>query len=144
MEALTLEHYLTRYGWTYEKHGDVIVSGMETAVAQFLVTFQFSPPWLRISLPIYAPGQARSAVFYARLLQLNDTTRLARFTLTEQGHVALSADIYCEPTLAYALFELNLDIITYIAETAFPQVMGEGQDGFDLKGLSRQPTRGSL
>lgn len=123
MDVATVEQYLTRYGWTYDKHEDLLVAGMETDSTQLLVIFQFSAPWLRISLPVYAPGKNESAAFYSRLLQLNDSTRLARFSLSEHGHVALSTDIYCETELDYALFELNLDVITYIAETAYPQVM---------------------
>lgn len=125
METSTLENYLTRYGWTFEKHGAAIVAGMETSDAQFLVLFQLNSPWLRINFPIFAPGQEKSAAFYARLLQLNDSIRLARFALTDQGDVTLNLDIYCEPVLEYTLFEVSLDVITYIAEKAFPHVMAE-------------------
>lgn len=120
MDATTLKNYITRYGWSYEQYDQVVVAGLETAAGNLLIAFQLSPPWLRLSVPMLAPGNGRSADFYTQLLQLNERTRMARFGLSESGDVMACIDLYTQPELPFSQFELALDVLAYVADNALP------------------------
>lgn len=132
MDSSTLENYISRYGWTYERYDEVVVSGLETVNGNCLIAFQLSPPWLRLSVPVYAPGKDGPAEFYADLLRLNHGSRMARFALDDDGHVTICIDLHTDPELNYAQFELALDVLGYIAESSMPYVVGlEDEDVAD-------------
>jgi hypothetical protein len=128
MDHSALENYITRYGWNFERYDEVIVAGLETDTGNLLVAFQLSAPWLRLSVPAYAPGREQTGEFYANLLRLNDRSRLVRFALGEDGHVALCVDLFTQPALEYAQFELALDVLSYVAGTALPYLFGESNE----------------
>ncbi len=125
MDSATLELYLTRYGWTFERYDETLVAGVGTAAGDLLIAFQLSPPWLRLSAPAYAPGHDRPAAFYAELLRLNDRARLVRFALDENDQVFPCVDLYLQPPPTYEQFALALDVLTYVAETALPHLLGD-------------------
>lgn len=124
----TVASYLTRYGWVFERHDEVLVAGLETDGDPLLVAFQYSPPWLRISMPAYAAGESRSESYLRKLLRLNHETRLVRFTLDESGQVTLCCDIYCNPELEYQQFEISLDALTYVGIEALSRATSEAGD----------------
>ena len=125
MDSATLEHYLTRYGWTFERYDETVVAVVDTAAGDLLIAFQLSPPWLRLSAPAYVPGRDRPAAFYAQLLRLNDRARLVRFALDETDQVFPCVDLYLEPPLTFEQFALALDVLTYVAETALPHLISD-------------------
>lgn len=125
MDSATLELYLTRYGWTFERYDEALVSGVSTAAGNILIAFQLGAPWLRLSAPAYAPGHDRPASFYAQLLRLNDRARLVRFALDENDQVFPCVDLYVEPAPSFEQFALALDILTYVAETSLPHLIGD-------------------
>lgn len=122
MDASTLENYITRYGWTYERYEEVLTAGVQSTDGDFLVAFQLAPPWLRLSAPTLASGRARPAEYYAQLLELNDRSRLARFALSEAGDVELCVDLYIQSPPTFEQFALALDVLVYYAETALPHL----------------------
>lgn len=129
MEMDTVANYITRYGWIFERHeDDVLIAGLETGGDPLLVAFQYSPPWLRISIPAYAASEGRSENYLRKLLRLNHETRLVRFAIDDSGQVTLCCDIYCNPDLGYQQFEISLDALTYVGIEALSQVTSEAED----------------
>lgn len=128
MDSTTLENYITRYGWTFERYDDVIAAGVGSAAGDFLVTFQLAPPWLRLSAPTLAPGVDRQIEYYTKLLELNDHTRLVRFALGESGDVMLCVDLYAAPPPTFDQFSLALDVLVYFAENALPHLQADTGD----------------
>jgi hypothetical protein len=132
LDATTLENYITRYGWVYSRYDDVVAAGVQSAAGDFLVTFQLALPWLRLSAPALAPGKDRPTEYYAKLLELNDRSRLARFALGESGDVMLCVDLYTDPPPTFEQFSLALDVLVYYAETALPHLQaGSGDEEED-------------
>lgn len=125
MDSTTLENFITRYGWAFEKYDDVIAAGVGSDAGDFMVAFQVSPPWLRLSVPALAPGVDRNIKYYTRLLELNDRTRLARFALRETGDVMLCVDLYTTPPPTFDQFSLALDVLVYFAESALPHLQAD-------------------
>lgn len=120
MDALTLENYITRYGWSYERYDELLVAGVRGDNGEFPVVFHLALPWLCLSVPALAPGDGRPAEYYRRLLELNERSRLARFALGETGDVMLCVDLYTDPPPSYDQFSLALDVLAYYADTALP------------------------
>lgn len=129
MDAGTLENYISRYGWTFEKFNEAIITGVQTSAGNILITFQLASPWLRLSAPILAPGKDRSNIFYTMLLELNDRSRMARFALRDTGDVMLCVDLYTDPPPTFEQFGLALDVLVYYAENALPHLQADTGDG---------------
>lgn len=128
MDVSTLENYITRYGWAYERYDGVVVAVVRAAAGEFPVAFQLAPPWLRLSAPALAPGANRSNEYYANLLRLNERARLARFALDEGGDVTLCVDLYTTPPPTFEQFSLALDVLVYYADAALPHLQADGEE----------------
>lgn len=124
----TVETFITRYGWVFERHDDVLLAGLETDGDPLLISFLYSPPWLRISMPSFAPGRDKPTSYYLQMLRLNHETRLVRFAIDEQGDIVLCVDIYGAPEFDYQQFEVGLDAITYIGAEALPRLLTDFQE----------------
>jgi hypothetical protein len=128
VDDLTLENYITRYGWVYKRYDEALVAAVRSDAGDFPVAFQLTPPWLRLSAPILAPGRDRSIEYYTNLLELNERARLVRFAISEAGSVMLCLDLYSDPPPTFEQFRLALDVLTYYAETSLPHLQMETSD----------------
>jgi len=129
MDIAMIETYLQQYDWEFERaENNVLVTGFATEETRFLVVIQMAIPWLRLSVPAYLPLPT-GAVWpdFARLLlKLNHQSRLVRFAMDDSEHLTLCLDLYTESGLDYAQFEVALDALTYVAETAYPYLLTMG------------------
>lgn len=128
MDAMTLENYITRYGWIYKRYDEALVAAVGSDAGDFPVAFQLSPPWLRLSAPILAPGRDRTIEYYTKLLELNERARLVRFAISETGSIMLCVDLYTNPPPTFEQFQLALDVLTYYAETSLPHLQMDTDD----------------
>jgi hypothetical protein len=126
MDIATVETYLKQYGWEFEQtEDDVIITDFAAGEAHFLVAIQLAAPWLRLCIPAYLPTPAddRWPEVAKLLFRLNHQSRMVRFAADDHDQLTLCADLYTEGDLDYAQFEIALDALTYVAETAHPHLL---------------------
>ena len=127
MNNRNLQKYLERYGWEYQTlQEETLVTHFDTENDErFLITFQAEKPWLRISIPSFLtlPENVTSD-FLTKLLTLNADSRMVKFAIQNDIIVAM-VELYYIETVSYKQFEVALDSLSYIAETAFQYLFQE-------------------
>ena len=128
MNILTIEGYLKKYGWEFhQSEDDVILTDFmsEDIEAVFLVVIQLASPWLRLSIPAYLPLQTDKPCLdlCQQILKMNYLSRQVYFALGNSNEFILCTDLYVGSGLVYETFEIALDSLTYVAETAYTPLM---------------------
>lgn len=129
----TVEEYLRRDGWHYERVPGSPVptwrSGFRGQVAPFRFYVRLTESWLFFIIsPFAIPSQEErvAAALFRRLLQLNQDMTLAKFSLDSDGDVVLTVE-YPVEHLGYAEFRDALDVLAYYADRHYVEVINVAQ-----------------
>jgi hypothetical protein len=123
-----LQELLQMYGWrpTSVEHGFLTATFMtEDEAAAFLILIQSEGNWVRLSIPVYLPQATEHdwPALSELALRLNNESHLARFVLAPDRTLQPVADVYAENELDYEPFEVALDTLCYLAESAHPRLL---------------------
>src|SRR5688500_6059674 len=118
-----LQELVELYGWrpTSVEHGFLTVTFMtEDQAAAFLILIQPEGNWVRLSIPLYLPQATEHdwPTLSELALHLNNESHLARFALAPDRTLQPVAVVYAENELEYGPFEVALDTLCYLAESA--------------------------
>ncbi|MBK8024167.1 MAG: YbjN domain-containing protein [Chloroflexi bacterium] len=123
--TVTMQHlldWLARYGWQAQTASEEAITltfvGDDPEIG-FPVFMLLEEDWLRINIPLLIPAVPPAALL---ALRLNDQSRLARLAVDNDEMIAATVDLDVAAELTYETFELALDAVTYLAETASPRL----------------------
>src|SRR5262245_34624281 len=120
-----LQELVQAYGWrptSVERNFLTVTFLTEDEVAAFLILIQPEGNWVRLSIPVYLPQATENewSALAELALELNNAFHLAHFVLAPDRTLQPVADVYAENDLSYDAFEVALDTLCYLAESAHP------------------------
>jgi hypothetical protein len=122
LNADCISHYIQQYGWTfYNESASVWVTGWQSEKRAYPLTIELCDTWIRfvvrpfIKLEIEWLQWPEVMQF---LLSLNDTCRLVRLGIEDDGSVSLSMDALARG-FTFEHFSDALGIVGYYAEHLF-------------------------
>ncbi len=129
----TVEEFLTRDGWHFERVPDGNVptwrSGFRGEVAPFRFYVRLTENWIFFIInPFVLPAKSPEAALslHKRLLRLNQDMTLAKFALDQDDDVVLTVEFPTE-SIDYSEFKDALDVLSYYADRHYLEVLNLAQ-----------------
>jgi hypothetical protein len=142
--AQQLQHLLAQYGWQPQSISDDVITltyvgnDDEIGYPMFLL---MEENWVRVNVPLLIAAVPSVSLL---ALRLNSEARLARLVVDDDETITAVVDINTENGLTYETFEIAIDAVTYLAETASPRLAAVAQNLPDPALLVTQPPTGAF